>query len=407
MRAIQLNGTIPLFLVGQLGRVVDRMYWSGYSMTRYGEVAEPPLPNDEWVKIDTRLGGICGTDWNLVRVKPLFYFEPFSSQPFVLGHEIVGDLREVGAAVEGWVPGDRVVVEPLLWCRPRGFAELCRNCTEGRINLCERMTEGTVSAGQIIGTCRDTGGGWGETLVAHHSQLYRVPDSVSDENAVLVEPFSVALHAVTRHLPADGDRVLVIGGGTIGLSVLQALRALGSRAEIYLLARHPFQADAGLRLRATAVFSTKRDFYVEVAERTGGTLFKPTLGKRVLEGGCDITFECVGTNDSTDDAIRLTRSGGTVVLVSAPTMARSIDWTAIMVQELRVEGSVYYDHSVDGQPIDGTTFGQALSLIESGSVDVGWMVTHRFPLAGYAEAFETLRHRARNQTIKAVFDFTA
>lgn len=407
MRAIQLNGTIPRFAVGQLGRVAERVYWSGYSVARYCEVAEPSLPNDEWVKIDTRLGGICGTDWNLVRVKPLFYFEPFSSQPFVLGHEIVGDIREVGAAVEGWSPGDRVVVEPLLWCLPRGFAELCRNCAVGRINLCERMTEGAVSAGQIIGACRDTGGGWGETLVAHRSQLYRVPGTVSDANAVLVEPFSVALHAAGRHLPAAGDRVLIIGGGTIGLLVLQALRALRSRADIYLLARHPFQAEAARRLGATAVFSTQGDFYTDVAEHTGGRLFKPTVGKRVLEGGCDITFECVGTDGSTDDAIRLTRSGGRVVLVSAPTFARSIDWTAIMVQELRMEGSVYYNHAGDGQGTDGTTFGQALVLIESGAVDVGWMVTHRFRLSGYAEAFESLHHRARHQTIKAVFDFTA
>ena len=166
MQAIQLNATIPRYLVGQLGNLAERVYWSGFSLIQVGEVPEPQLPTGEWVKIDTRLGGICGTDWNLVNVKPLWYLEPYSSSPLVLGHEIVGTIREIGPDVDGWSPGERVVVEPLLWCRPRGFADLCRNCVSGRINLCERMTDGAVAPGQIIGACRDTGGGWGTALVA-------------------------------------------------------------------------------------------------------------------------------------------------------------------------------------------------------------------------------------------------
>ena len=72
-----------------------------------------------------------------------------------LGHEIVGAIREVGEAVEGWSPGERVAVEPLLWCRPRGFTDLCRHCAAGRVNICERTTDGAVAPGQIIGACRE------------------------------------------------------------------------------------------------------------------------------------------------------------------------------------------------------------------------------------------------------------
>ncbi len=406
MRAIQLNATIPRYLVGKLGNLAERIYWSGYSAVYVGEVTEPSLPNGEWVKIDTRLGGICGTDWDLVRVKPLWYLEPYSSQPFVLGHEIVGDIREVGDDVAGRQPGERVVVEPLLWCRPRGFNNLCRYCASGRINLCERMTEGSVSPGQIIGACRDTGGGWGSALVAHHSQLYRVPDAVSDENAVLVEPFAVGLHAALNHMPADNDRVLIIGSGTIGLMTLQALRALGSTATIFVLARHDYQVDAAKRVGASEVFSTRTDFYSRIAESSDARLFKPTLGKRVVEGGCDVVFECVGTSDATDDAIRLARSGGTVVMVSAPATAKKVDWTAIQAQELSLEGSMYYDHAVDHDGRHGSTFDLALELMAAGRVDLGWMVSHRFTLEQHTEAFGTLARREQQRVIKAVFDFS-
>jgi threonine dehydrogenase-like Zn-dependent dehydrogenase len=407
MQAIQLSATIPRYLVGRLGDLAQRVYWSGYSVVYAGEVPEPELPTGEWVKIDTRLGGICGTDWNLVRVKPLWYLEPYSSQPFVLGHEIVGDIREVGSDVDGWYPGERVVVEPLLWCRPRGFDELCRSCDSGRINLCERMTDGSVSPGQMIGICRDTGGGWSSSLVAHATQLYRVPDSVTDENAVLVEPFAVGLHAALNHLPAPSDRVLIIGAGTIGLMTLQALRALGCAAEIFVIARHGYQGEAARRLGASDVFPTRGDFYDGIAGRIGARLFKPTMGKRVVQGGCDQTFECVGTSSATDDAIRLTRAGGTVVMVSAPVMPKTVDWTGLQVKELVVEGSMYYDRAVDHEGRTGSTFDLALHLMATGRVDLGWMVTHRFPLARYAQAFETLARRDRHRVHKATFSFSA
>ncbi len=405
MKAIQVNPSVPRYLVGRSGRFDRRLYWSGLSIVYADDVPEPPLPNGEWVTVGTRLGGICGTDMDIVQAKPIWYFEPFSSFPCTLGHEVVGTVARRGDAVEGWQVGDRVVVEPLLWCRPRGFDEPCRFCRVGEINRCERITEGAIAPGLLIGGCRSTGGGWSANFIAHQSQLYHVPPSVSDTNAVLVEPFSVALHAVSRSLPADHERVLIVGAGTIGLLTVAALRALGSQAEVLVLARHEFQSEAARRLGATDVL-VGADFEA-ISARVEGRLFKPTLGRPVALGGVDRSFECVGNPRATDDALRLTRAGGTVTLVGAPVRAKDVDWTMIQAQELRVEGSMYYDHAADFGGRTWTTFELALDLMASGKVDLGWMVTHRFTLADHPRAFEMLIRRNRHSVLKAVFEFSA
>ncbi len=109
----------------------------------------------------------------------------------------------------------------------------------GEVTRCEHLTQGKLAPGLMIGTCRDTGGSWSPYYLAHVSQLYRAPDEISDENALMVEPFAVGLHAALQNFPADHERVMILGVGTIGLTTLAALRALGSQAEIIVLARYP------------------------------------------------------------------------------------------------------------------------------------------------------------------------
>ena len=120
---------------------------------------------------------------------------------------------------------------------------------------------------------------------------------------------------------------------------LAALRALGSQAHILVAARYPFQAEAAKRLGASDV--VRGDLYAEIARRTGGAVLKPIIGKQVVTGGVDRTFECAGSDSALDDALRLTRPGGTVVLVGVPGIAKNVDWTSIFLKELRVVGSVY------------------------------------------------------------------
>jgi L-iditol 2-dehydrogenase len=413
MKAIQFRIIVPRPVVGLargLELAVSRFYpailWSGVSCGLV-DVPEPTLPGDDWVKIKTRYGGICGSDLGGIHLESSPYYSVFTSFPFTFGHENVGRIAEVGSRVRDWQVGERVVVEPTLWCEPRGFEELCRHCARGEINLCEHLTEGNLAPGIMIGYCHDTGGSWGANFAAHQSQLYRVPDNVGDENALLVEPFGVALHAVLQNFPGDDETVLVIGAGAIGLLTIAALRVLGSHARILVLARYPFQAEAARRLGATETIPTGRgrDYYAEIAQRTGARLRKPIMGKRVMLGGVDRTFECVGSDLALDDAVRTTRSGGRVVLVGVPGIPKTVDWTAIFVKELEVRGSYVYNHAEPFRGRKWKAFELTLDLMQRGELDVGWLVTHKFRLRDYARAFRFLDQRGASKAIRAVFEF--
>jgi threonine dehydrogenase-like Zn-dependent dehydrogenase len=256
----------------------------------------------------------------------------------------------------------------------------------------------------MMGFCRDTGGSWSRYYLAHTSQLYRVPKAVSDENALMVEPFACGLHAALLDFPTDDESILILGAGTIGLVTLAALRALGSKAEILVSARYPFQAEAARRLGASRVLIGE-DLYAQVAVHSGASLYKPLIGKRVLVGGMPRVYECVGSSETLDDALHLAATGGKVIVVSVPGIAKGVDWTAVFSKELQLGASSVYHHV---EPYGGRTwraFDLALDLMSRGEVDLGWMVTHRYPLAAYKQAFSELGDRRCHAIIKAVFEF--
>ena len=407
MKAIRFNLTIPRYVVGKLAeKIYPPLLWRGISCTSYQEVPEPELPGPEWVKVNTHLAGICGTDTGTIYLHTSTYYEPFSSSPFTLGHENVGVIAEVGAEVTGWQVGDRVIVEPTLWCAPRGFAEedWCEYCQRGEVNRCENIASGNLAPGVATGSCADTGGSWSRAFTAHRTQLYHVPDSVSDENALLVEPFVCGLHAALQNMPDDEETVLILGAGTIGLMQLAGLRAAGSKAHIIITARYPFQAQAAERLGASEVL-IGGDLYQQIAERTSGKVYTPIMGKRVLVGGVDQTFECVGNDSALDDALRLTRAGGKVVVVGVPGIAKGIDWAVIFDNELTVKASYIYHHAEQWRGERRTTFDIALEMMAAGELDLGWMVNRRYALADYDRALSEVGEKKTHPIIKAVFEF--
>ena len=409
MKAVQFNFTIPRYALGlALGSILPSILWSGLSTTSLKEVPPPKLPAADWLRIKTHLGGICGTDLGAIHLHTSPYYSPFSSFPFTFGHENVGTISELGAEVKGWNLGDRVVVEPTLWCAPRGFAkkDWCEYCARGEVSLCQNFTKGTLAPGIITGTARDTGGSWSQNFVAHQSQIYRVPEKLSDENALMIEPFACGLHAALIDFPKDDETILILGAGTIGLVTLAALRALGSRARILVSARYDFQGQAAQRLGADEII-VGGDLYEHIARKTDALILKPTIGKRIVQGGVDRVYECVGSDRALDDANRLARSGGKIVIVGVPGLAKGIDWTAIFSQELKVIAATQYHHAEQYKGKQWRTFDLAMDLLTSEVVDLGWMVSQRYQIEDFRDALNHLRNKKRHPIIKAVFEFPA
>lgn len=400
MKAVVADVTIPRYLVTRAaGRLWRPAHWSRLSPIRLVEIPEPSLPGPDWVKVRVTRAGICGSDLHLVLLETSPSASVYASMPFVIGHENAGVVAEAGPA-SGVEPGSRVVVEPLLPCATRGFADPCPACARGDYNLCTRFAEGHLAPGLGHGACRDVGGSWGEVMVAHRSQLVAVPVHVSDDQAVLVEPLAVAVHAVLRFVPPEASTVLVVGAGAIGLATIAALRALRPQARALVLARHEHQADLARTLGAAEVIRPSgAAHYRAIAEMTGSRLLRPLLGPPVLTGGADVTMECVGSARSIDDALRLTRAGGRVVMVGLAAAPRGIDWTPIWLREVSVLGSFAYAREVvDGRSVRAMDL--AMELLAAGRVNLLPLITHRFLLADFRGALEVALAKRRHGAVK-------
>ena len=407
MKALQFEVSIPRYVISKaLGSIHKPAFYGPWSCIHYREVSEPELPGDDWARVKVNYGGICGTDMGLIRLHDSPSTSPFASSLFTIGHENVGQLIEVGERVEGFSVGDRVVADPVLPCAARGIAPVCPNCAQLEFSRCLNFTEGDLAPGLNTGFCRDTGGSWSPQFVAHQHQLFHVPDNVSDENAVLVDPFCSALHPVMRNLPGSEDTVLVAGAGIVGICVVAALRALDSRSRILVIAKYPFQGELAQHYGADEIIYLREgDVYEAVAEKTGGRLHKPILGKWMMVGGADVVFECVGSDSNVNDTLRFARQGGRVVLLGLTGLATGIDWTPIWLHELQVAGCLCSTtETYQGKQI--RAYQLALDWLAEGRLDLTPLFTHRFRLENYREAFYTLMTRkSLSKAMKAVFEF--
>jgi len=402
VKAIRFAAPIPTYLATlAAGKLSDRFLVGPHACTRYGDLDAPALPGGKWVRMRTRLGGICGSDLGVIALKASPALSPFSSFPFVPGHELVGDVIETGADVTRVRTGDRVTANPLLCCESRAIAPVCAACAAGDHGRCERFTDGALPPGMLIGSTRGVGGGWGEQFVAHESQLITIPAAMPDESAVLIEPFACAVRAVRTNLPAAGARVLVVGAGSIGLLATAAVRALAPSARVTVLARHDFQAEHARRFGAANVIRARRNYLKDLADAGGTRLLKPIIGKPVGVGGFDLTFVCVSSARAMDDAMRFTTAGGTVVLLGNASTLPGLDWTPLWLKELSVRGSLCYGSHHGGA--ERADFAEAAALIAAGKADVRPLLTHTFPLADYRFALATAMDKRGEGSIKVAF----
>ncbi len=407
MRALEYKFSLPSYLAVRAADRLPLPMLERGSIPGLREIApgQKPLPGPDWMRIAPILSGICGSDMSAILNRTSPALMPFTSFPMTPGHEVVGRVTETGARVAGLTPGQRVVVMPLISCQIRGV-EPCGPCASGEPGVCTKTTEGDFSAGMLIGFCRDLPGGWSQEMITHQSQVYAIPDEVPDRAAVLIEPFSVAVHAVLRDPPPDDAKVLIIGSGSIGLLVLAALRLLGKKCDVTILARHPKQIELAEKFGATRVLRRKSagDAAQEVI---GAHRFKLIKGGHTYAGGFDWVFDCVGSKTSVDASLRVAGPRGHVVMVGCAAEVPKLDLTYLWARELTVTGCYVYgrEKSLPGEP---HSFEVAIDLLAN-HPDFGLdeMVTHAIPLSDWRTGFQTVLDRKGSGAIKVVYDCQA
>lgn len=299
--------------------------------------------------------GICGSDLH-------FYKGEFpSASGMRLGHEISGEVAEIGAGVTGLAVGQPVAIEPVLVCRE------CDFCRTGRYQLCpERRFIGTQAPGAFA-----------EYIHVPAYLVHPLPDGVDFETGALVEPLAVTVHGLRQAGLSTGERVLVLGSGTIGLSALVAARAMGA-SDVFVTTRHPHQAEAALALGAAAAVDAGENAVPELVA---------TFGGRAPE----VVVETVGGHaDTISQAVQLVRPGGHVSVLGIFTGPVSLNATMAVLKEVTLAGGITY-----GRPGSRSDFEVALDIAAKHVEDLRTLITHRVALDDIADGFATAADKAQ------------
>lgn len=337
-----MNKTMPAVVFHGEGR------WS------VEKIPQPALESPDDVLLEVDRAGICGTDLHILEVPPGHPATPGA----ILGHEYVATVAETGSNVRQLTPGDRVVIDPNITC---GY---CSSCRQGRTNGCENMT--------TLGIFRN--GGLAKLNVAPAKALHKISSAVTPEKAALAEPLSCVLHAFEKAPILPGESVAILGGGPIGMLFLLLFRSAGARA-VYVVEPGAARRKVAEQCGADAALDPQE---VDLDSAIG-----PGSGEAV-----DLVVDAVGR--CLADAIALVRPGGRVLLFGmdqqAAPVTRQYDITR---REITVIGSF----------IQRTAFPKVVRLLESGSVPVENLITHRLALSEFGQALDLL---GKGQAVKVI-----
>jgi threonine dehydrogenase-like Zn-dependent dehydrogenase len=232
--------------------------------------------------------------------------------------------------------------------------------------------------------------------------VWPVPQDLNDDQASLIEPSAVALHAVLRRPPQAGEQVLIIGAGIIGLLVLQAARIVSPQAQITVMARYPHQAEMAKRLGADQVMAGREAAYGRVAEITGAKHYRFPLNRGMLLGGFEVVYDCVGKANTIVDGLRWARAGGTYVLVGIAFESLKVDLSPVWYQEVDLLGSQTFGVE-DWRGRRAHTFDLVIEMMQEGALRHEGLITHRFPLSQLRRAVAAAQDR-RSGAIKVTLD---
>lgn len=328
-----------------------------------------PRPKDSELLIKVEACGVCAGDIKCYEGGARFwggdgnpaYVEP----PFIPGHELLGRVVELGPGYKGELkPGDRVVSEQIVPCGH------CRYCREGKYSLCEPHV--------VYGFKSGCNGGFAEYVVLPERSInYRVPDSLPMEQAVLIEPFACAMHAVERAQIQPGDVVVIAGAGALGLGMLSIASTLGPKALVSI------EPVAWLREKAMEMGATHA---LEPWTRDG---VEPTIASLTEGYGADVYIEATGHPSAVSQGLQLLRKGGEFVEFSVFSGPASVDWSIIGdAKELNIRGA----------SLSPGCFPKVIEGIASGKLKTQGMLSHVLPLEQFEEAFALSKRREAIKT---------
>jgi threonine dehydrogenase-like Zn-dependent dehydrogenase len=342
---------------------------------------------------------LCGSDAKQILLNgsmdnPLTAMLSF---PHVLGHEAVARRSDTG---------ERVVLNPWLSCAPRGIDPPCDPCAHGRYPWCRNFTRGIVPPALHIGNCAGASGAHAERFVAHESQLFAVPEDVSDEVAVLADPVSVSLRTVLLAPPPEpspgtpGRPVLVYGSGTLAFAAVALVRHLWPGTEVWAVTRRGSRAELALQMGASAVLPSEPEALVEaVAELTGARMHVPWSGRAWLQDGPAVVYDTIGSVETVETSLRILETGGTLVISGVEPPGR-FEWTPLYFKELRMVGSNAFGIE-DVHGVRKHAFEHYFDWVRDG-LDVSPVVTHSFRLDDWAEAVLTASEARRTGAVKVL-----
>ncbi len=388
MKTIYYDKDIPRILLSKGAakfKATQGLLYTGINAVKYKtNIPDPPLPADNWVRVKNIACGVCGTDVSFFKsttgtnsaLEPI----PASKKTF-LGHENVGVIAEVGSAVTDFKVGDRVGIRAYMSGCDNKDLPRCRNCAEGNYSLCERYGD------KPRFDLEWTGAGWGDSFIAPQQQLYHIYDEITDEQAVMIEPSCVSVHAVLLSPPKAGEKIMVMGCGVIGLGIIQALKIIQPDCEIWAMSRTKDKLDFATRLGADHILTG--DALEATSKATGGSEVYKGMSKknRFFFGGFNRIYDCIGGNWANTLGVRLLASRGTFVKVGHHMNAVTYDETPVWWQELTLIGVDSHGmEEYDGRRL--YTFDLVQEWIRDGKYSVDGFVSHHFKLDDYKKAYK-------------------
>jgi len=366
------------------------------SPLRYADIKEPQIPNQRWLKVKNTSCGLCGTDLHFMFMdmdpKCFTAAVPGISRKF-LGHELIGEVVETGSEVDSVKTGDRVAMR-IDWpsCNQLEISPPCEQCKNGNYMLCENLGLKNLPEQNI-------GGGFSPYMVMHNSQPFVIPQEIDNDKALLLEPLASATHGILKAEPKSGNKVLILGAGTIGLMSIAAIKGLFHETEVYCLSRYDFQSRIASKLGAN-IIQEGPGLFQDAANITNARYNKGYFGNEILLGGFDIIYDTVGNDKSLSTSLRLCKAGGKVVLIGINFTPGKIDYTPIWNQEITLVGINCHATEYNNK----TSFNIAANLLSKNAVDPKDIISHRYPVSKYKEAVKTFLSKSKTKATKIVFD---